>query len=152
MVNWLDMLDGFVLSRQVRCMIIPSFPDSRSLIEASELAIRGGKVAYGSVRDADERFHSSIGRARWPNLGFSTGGDLFSVYRAECANYDILPPSADMRRNHLCRDNHEILAARVTSWVKHGDAVMLDGFREGLITQRTLAVEDWYDQLLSDID
>ena len=150
LVNWLDMLDAFVLSRRVRCLVLPSFPDSRSVIEASSIPLRDGRVAYGSVRSAGERFHSCIGRTRWQNLGLSSGGDLFSVYRAECANYDILPPPADMRRNHLCRDNHEILAAKVTGWVKDGESVVLDGFREGLITKRTLSVENWYDQLLGE--
>jgi hypothetical protein len=115
--NWLNYLNYFVYDKKIRCLIIPCFDEINEFLK--------------------------LYKSQWSNLSFAIG-DLFSISRNEyCAN--LTEPYYDLKRNHLCRDNHIILADKILDWINFDSDVVLNGFYENIITDEVLRIPNWHD-------
>lgn len=144
LVNWLDMLDLVVRDLVIRCLVIPAFPDSRNIIEASELAWSEFSIRNGMSTRLTDPARTMSGTQRWHNIDFARGGDLYSIYQNEFTTLGMPAPGMDLRENHLCRDNHEVLAQKISAWITRAEPVILTGFHERVITEKVLDLEGWY--------
>lgn len=122
LLNWLEMVGHLAISRDMRCLVIPAFPDARSVVEE-------GKDRYPNIHVAD--------------------GDLFEVCYNESVGPGKMTMVNDNRRNHICRDNHGILAAKVVSWIREGRPIDTRGFLRGIVTPEIAAREGWGTMMLS---
>lgn len=121
LLNWIDLVDHFVVARNLRCLMIPSFPDPRELIQ--------------------------LHRGRWKNVDFFDG-DLFSVSINEWQHPGTMSPS-DRRVNHLTRDNHRVLAGKIIGWIENGSAMVSTGFLSGIISPEIASKEGWESRILT---
>ena len=144
LVNWLDMVNHFIKDNMIRCLVIPAFPDSHHVIDSKTRTWTSFEISHGIAKPSATSFIASSGKERWANIDFSSGGDLFSIYEKECSTPGMLLPALDKRENHLCRDNHEVLAGKVQDWICTGKSVELTGFHEGIITKEVLSIDRWY--------
>lgn len=115
LVNWLEMVDHFILRMGMRCLVMPAFPDSR-------LAIQEGLDRYPGIHVAD--------------------GSLFDVYYNEPTRPGMMMIN-DSRRNHICRDNHQVLSSKVLGWIRDGSPIDMDGFISGIITPEIAESPGW---------
>lgn len=147
LINWLDMLDRFAKEKNVRCLLIPAFPDSQAVVTGMKKSWPVIDSNTGIPSHTGQTL-SEIGQSRWMNLDIAVGGNLFSVYQNECNCQELLNLKDDRRRNHLCRDNHIILSEKVVRWIQNRSPVVLDGFHSGVITLDILKTERWEDMEL----